>query len=133
MGETRFNPLQKILAFAAIVEVGTGLVLMIDPALVVALLLGVSVAADEIPIGRVAGIAMLSLGLACWPNRQGAQSGLAALRAMLAYNMLVALYLAYLGTVGSLGGLLLWPAVALHAVVALLLIWTSRHDRLAKN
>jgi hypothetical protein len=37
---------------------------------------------------------------------------------MLVYNRLIALYLAYLGLVGHLGG----PAVALHAVIALLLI-----------
>jgi hypothetical protein len=35
--------LRNILAFAAVVEVGTGLVLMIDPAIVVALLLGAEV------------------------------------------------------------------------------------------
>jgi hypothetical protein len=35
--------------------------------------------------------------------------------------VLIALYLAYLGTLGHLGGSLLWPGVALHAVVALLL------------
>jgi hypothetical protein len=45
-------------------------------------------------------------------------------RAMLTYNALVALYLAYLGTAGHLQGLLLWPAMALHAIVALLLVWT---------
>ena len=37
--------------------------------------------------------------------------------------------LAYLGVVGHLGGLLLWPGVALHAAVALLLVWTWRSGR----
>lgn len=79
-----------------------------------------------IPLGRVAGVALLGLGLACWPGRQAADGGSPAFRAMLIYNALVALYLGYLGTVGHLGGLLLWPAAVLHAVVALLLIWTRR-------
>ena len=48
---------------------------------------------------------------------------------MLIYNVLIALYLAHLGKVGHLGGLLLWPGVALHAVVALLLVWTWRDER----
>jgi hypothetical protein len=48
---------------------------------------------------------------------------------MLIYNVLFALYLAYLGTVGNLGGWLLWPAVALHAVVAPLLVGTGRDHR----
>ena len=47
-------------------------------------------------------------------------------RAMLIYNALIALYLAYLFMAGHLGGLLLWPGVALHAVVALVLTWTWR-------
>ena len=35
MSETSRNTLRKTLAFAAVVEVSTGLVLMIDPAIVV--------------------------------------------------------------------------------------------------
>ena len=48
---------------------------------------------------------------------------------MLVYNTLVALYLAYLGTVGHMSGVLLWPGVALHAVIALLLLWNWRSER----
>ena len=118
----------RILSFAAVVEVGTGLVLMIDPAIVVTLLLGVEVSGAGTLLGRCFGIALLALGLACWPGRR-AESSLPAFRAILTYNMLIALYLAYVGMVAHLGGLLLWPGVALHAVVALLLVWTSRHQR----
>jgi hypothetical protein len=77
-------------------------------------------------LGRCFGIALLGLGLACWPGRSRAESGLPAFRAMLSYNALIALYLAYLGTVGRMAGMLLWPAVALHAIVMLLLAWTGR-------
>jgi Ca2+/Na+ antiporter len=129
MSQTNINAARRILAFAALVEVGTGLVLMIDPAIVVTLLLGAEVSAVATLLGRFFGIALLALGLACWPSRRRAESGLPALRAMLIYNLLIALYLAYLGTVGHLGGLLLWPGVALHAVVALLLVWTWRGER----
>ena len=40
---------------------------------------------------------------------------------MLAYNLLTALYLAYLGISAPVVGIMLWPAVALHAVLAFLL------------
>ena len=93
----------KILAVAAIVEVGTGLALMIDPAIVVRLLLGAEVSGVGTLLGRCFGIALLALGLACWPSRQRAESGSPAFRAMLIYNALIALYLAYLGTAGHLG------------------------------
>lgn len=126
MSETNLNPARKLLAFAAVVEVGTGLVLMIDPAVVAALLLGVDISGAAMLLGRCFGIALLALGLACWPDRQRAESNPPALRAMLAYNLLIALYLAYLGTVGHSGGVLLWPAVALHAAVAFLLLIFSQ-------
>jgi Ca2+/Na+ antiporter len=132
VSETSLDARRRILAFAAVVEVGTGLVLIADPAIVVRLLLGTEVSGAAALLGRCFGIALLALGLACWPGRQRAESGSPAFRAMLTYNALIALYLAYLGTVGHLGGLLLWPGVVLHAIVALLLVWTWRDERRTK-
>jgi hypothetical protein len=122
---------RKILAFAAVVEVGTGLALIIDPAIVVALLLGTSEPGQGIPLARFLGIALLALGLACWPSGQRVEHVSKPFQGMLTYNLLVALFLTYVGTIGHLGGPLLWPAVALHAVVALLLIWTLRSQQQA--
>jgi hypothetical protein len=121
--------MNTILIFAAVVEVGTGLFLMIDPVRVVALLLGTNLPGETMPIGRIAGVALLGLGLACWPFQQRTQSNSPAFRGMLAYNGLVALYLAYLGMAHHTGGPLLWPGVALHGAVALLLVWTWRKER----
>lgn len=133
MRETNLDAPRKIIALAALVEAGTGLVLIIDPAIVVALLLDTEVSGAATPLGRCLGIALLALGLACSPGRKRDESGSPALRAMLTYNALIAMYLAYLGTVGHRGGLLLWPAVALHAVVALLLVRTWRDERRSRS
>ncbi len=65
--------LKKILAFASILEIATGLALMIDPRFVVALLVGPNTPVEEIPMGRLPGIAILALGLACWPSVQHAE------------------------------------------------------------
>lgn len=129
MSEASQNNIRKILTFAAVVEIGTGLVLIIDPAIVIKLLLGIEDSIVGMLLGRFFGVALLSLGVACWPGRLEPTGGLQSFRAMLAYNALVALYLAYLGTAGHLGGSLLWPAVALHAIVALSLAWASRNGR----
>jgi hypothetical protein len=127
MNEAYFSTLGKILAFAAVVEVGTGLLLMIDPALMAAVLIGAEVTGTAAALARLFGIALLALGPACWPRRQRAEDGSpAALRGMLIYNVLVALDLTYLGAIGPWHGALLWPAVALHAIVALALVWTWR-------
>ncbi|WP_245425480.1 hypothetical protein [Phyllobacterium brassicacearum] len=40
---------------------------------------------------------------------------------MLTYSIVVMLYLAYLGFAGGLTGVLLWPAVTLHAILSILL------------
>jgi hypothetical protein len=119
------NTSGKIIAFASVVEVGTGLILTIDPAIVPRLLLGVDVSGVAAVLGRCFGIALVALGLACWPDRR-AGAGLPAIRAMSAYNAAIAVYLGWLGAAGHMGGMLLWPAVALHAAVAIGLIGTRR-------
>jgi hypothetical protein len=87
------------------------------------LLLGEGLSGVAIPIGRVAGIALIALGIACWPG--------SPLLGMLTYSALVTLYLAYLGFAGGLNGVLLWPAVALHALLSILLgrAWLATEAR----
>lgn len=110
-----------LLAVAVVIEAATGLALMIHPSLVTRLLLSDGVSGAGVALGRVAGFALLSLGLACWPGLESAGANTPALRALLTYNLLVTLYLAYLGIGGRFVGSLLWPAVVIHAVLTLLL------------
>jgi hypothetical protein len=105
--------MKSALAFAAIGEVLTGLALLIAPSLVGQVLLGEQLAGVAIPVARVAGIALVALGIACWPGPP--------LVGMLVYSALVTLYLAYLGFAGGLTGVLLWPVVVLHAILTALL------------
>lgn len=55
---------------AAAIEAATGLALIIYPQAVASLLLGADLVAAGIAVGRVAGIALLSVGLACWLSRK---------------------------------------------------------------
>jgi hypothetical protein len=100
---------------------------------VVQLLLGANLSPDAVPVARVAGLALLGLGLASWPGRARAESNGPAFRAMLVYNALVALYFIHLATARHVAGPLLWPAVVVHALVALLLVWTWRKERGSKT
>lgn len=109
-----------MLGIAAAVEAVTGLLLIVVPHLLAKLVLGVEVTAVAVVIGRVAGIALLSLGVGCWFGRQEATGGWALL-AMLLYNVLVTLYLAVVGLGTEFVGVLLWPAVVVHAVLTVLL------------
>jgi len=113
---------RTVLAVAAVIEIATGFALLVDPAVVAQLLLGADDARQRMTLGRVAGIAMLALGLACWPDDRAMNGRGPASRGMLTYNVLITLYLFYLGSVAHLTGLMLWPAVAVHAVLTVGLI-----------
>ena len=112
--------MKKLLGLAAVLEAATGLALMIYPPLVTRLLLGDEVSGAGEALGRVAGFALLGLGLACWPGLESAGVNNPALRALITYNLLATLYLAYLGIGDRLVGSLLWPAVVIHGVLTLL-------------
>ena len=60
--------MKNVPIFATIGETGTGLALLIVPSLVGQLLLGEQLAGVAIPVARVAGIALIALGIACWPG-----------------------------------------------------------------
>jgi hypothetical protein len=106
-------------AIAAAIEAATGAALIAAPHLVVRLLIGASLSAGGIAIGRVCGFALLSLGLACRPSRTVITAQVVS--ALLTYNLPTALYLGYLGVMAGFSGYLLWPACVLHALLALLL------------
>ncbi len=132
MSEPRLLSRQSVLRLASVTETATGVLLLIIPALVVQLLLGKHLSADGMPVARVAGAGLLGLGLAGWPSAEG-RALLPASRGMLAYNTLVSAYLALIAVRHHAGGLLLWPAVIFHALVALLLVWTWREETHAKS
>lgn len=110
--------MNKPLAFAALAEAATGAALFVCPSICGSLLLGAELSGAAVDIARVTGIGLLSLGIACWPGK-GAMH--APLFGMATYSLLAMLYLLYLGVRGEPVGPLLWPAVALHAVLTLLL------------
>ena len=112
--------MKKLLALAAVVEAATGLALIAVPGIVVRLLLGAEISGASMPLGRVAGAALLALGVACWLARDDTQSRTARglVVAMLMYNIAATAVLAFAGIGLGLYGVVLWPAVALHAAMA---------------
>jgi len=110
---------RNVLLFSLVAEGATGLAVMLAPGLVAQLILGADVAGAGVAYGRLLGVSLLALVIACWPHGDGIPRP--ALHAVLAYNLLAALYLAWLGVAHHSMGILLWPAVAEHALVAALL------------
>ena len=110
-----------LLIVTAIAEVGTGLVLLVFPPILLALLLGIEQASPEtVLVSRVAGAALLALGVACWlaRNDRGGPAHLGLLVGVLVYDIAAAAILAYAGLFVNLHGIALWPAVVLHVALA---------------
>ena len=116
--------LRKLLIVAALGETATGLALLAYPPIAIRLLLGITVAGASVTMSRVAGISLIALGVACWPD----SIALRAFYGMLTYSTSVMLFLVFLGISGEIG-ILLWPAVAVHAGLSLLLVWEWRRER----
>jgi len=97
------------------------------PSVVDRLLLGSPLdTSAAVMLGRIAGAALLALGVACWLARDDTQSRAARglVVAMLMYNIPATAVLAFAGIALGLHGVALWPAVALHAVMAVWCITT---------
>ena len=104
---------------AAVVEAAaTGVVLFVRPQLFAWLVFGAEFSEAGNALGRLAAIALLGLVLASWPKPAATAS---SIRALLIYNLLATIYLVCVGAGGQLTGMLLWPAVALHAIFSVLL------------
>ena len=105
--------MKNVLVFAAVAEAVTGLVCLTVPSLFGQLVFGQELIGVAIAIARVTGIALIALGIACWPGPP--------LVGMLTYSALLTLYLAYLGFADDLTGVLLWPVIVAHAILTVLL------------
>jgi hypothetical protein len=120
-----------LLLVTALLEVGAGLLLLFVPALPLALLLGVKEGAPEtMLVARIAGAALLAIGVACWvgrgDDRNLAQQGL--LIGVFLYDAAAAGLLVYAALFLSMAGPLLWPGVVLHsglAVWSIVCLWEA--------
>jgi hypothetical protein len=101
---------------SAAIEGVTGVALIAVPEVVARLLLGSALSGSGIAVARVAGFALLSLAIACWPDGNGT-----TVRAMFLYNLPAGIFLGYLRVGGGFIGYLLWPASALHIILGILL------------
>jgi hypothetical protein len=113
------------LVVIAAVEASTGLGLLLLPSVPFALLLGLeSNTVDAIVVGRIAGAALLAIGVASWMARKDElnPSLFGLLIGILVYNTAVSILLLYAGAVLKMAGVMLWPTVVFHAILA---VWSG--------
>jgi hypothetical protein len=112
--------MKSILGITALIEGATGLALAIVPSFVVSILLGTSLTdISAILIARLAGVALITIAIACWLSRSNTQSAV-IVKTMLVYNVFSIVLLVYAVLAEQISGPGLWPAVLLHFG---LLVW----------
>jgi hypothetical protein len=108
-----------VIKLSAAIEAATGLAVIANPTLVVRILLGTDLSTGGVAIGRIGGVALLSLAIACWPRQSNHSTQVT--RALFVYNLLAGLYLGLLKVDHDFFSYLLFPASALHLAFAILL------------
>jgi hypothetical protein len=112
--------MKNLLATTAVLEFGTGLVLIASPSALATLLLGAQL---DSPVGltvaRVGGVALLAIGTACWLARLEGHSRVARslAGAMVIYNAGAVAIFVHAALALRLSGIGLWPAVVIHAAM----------------
>jgi len=105
------------LALSAVIEVGAGLGMLLLPSPLAVILLGSALdTAVSVTVARVAGLALLALGISCWFARYDGQGRVArgVLGAMVLYNAGACALLVFVGAGLRLSGVGWWPAVLAH-------------------
>jgi hypothetical protein len=118
-----------LILLSSAIEALTGIALIAAPSLVGRVLLGVELPGSAIAVARVAGFALLALGVGCWPS--GDEANARSIRALFLYNLLAGIFLGYLRVGGGFSGFLLLPASLLHVIFALLMArpaYNTFHD-----
>lgn len=124
--------MNRLLIATAFIEVLAGLALLLLPSQAASLLFGSALGTPTaLVVARLAGVALLTLGVACWLGRseEKGRTGNALVGAMLVYNTAVAALISYARIGIGLIALLLWPAVLLHAVMAIWCMACLRGNR----
>jgi len=121
--------MRKLLATTAVLEAGTGLGILALPSAVASLMLGAPLDTPAaVAVARVAGVALMALGVACWLARQHAPgpSARGLVSAMVLYNAGVIAVLVHQAVGVAIAGIALWPAVVAHAAMGIWCITSLR-------
>jgi hypothetical protein len=110
---------RQVLAVAAALECLTGVAAIVIPGIVIAPLLGVEPSSAALMTGRLLGVTLLSLGIACWyaTTDNGGSARTGTLRAITLYNAGVGSLLVEFAATGIATGY--WPGspVGRHLVL----------------
>ena len=114
--------LKALLTVTALVELGSGIALLIAPSVSAQLLVSAPLDSAQLAvIGRFAGAALTAIGVICWLESriERADSRAGLLLGLLTYNVAAPAILVQATFAAGVEGLVLWPAVILHLLLGL--------------
>ena len=111
--------IKSLLTVTALLETATGLALLVAPSVIVELLLGAGLSSPQsLVLGRIAGAALVSIGVACWLARKEEAVVRGLVTGLLIYNVAVPVLLIYAAIAVGMRGIALLPASFLHVALA---------------
>jgi hypothetical protein len=111
---------RQLLTFAAAFESLTGLALIRAPEATAVFILGAKPKVVGVMLGRVCGVALVALGIACWGARTDSESTArtGTLKTITFYNAGVGLFLVLFAAIAKTGSIVQWSAGVLHLALA---------------
>ena len=111
-GQTR----RRLLAVAGVAELLGGLSFALFPSVTLPRLFGLKPDQTALMVGRVTGVALAAIGVACWGARRdpGSAAQGATLAAIVVYNLGAGFLLTLFDATGRAKGVLIWIAAMVH-------------------
>jgi hypothetical protein len=116
MGEGGAMLQRYVVMAAAWLEIVVGAVVFTVPDILCQLLFAERPEGVALVLARFAGVGLFSLGISCVPKATGSHRS--AVFGLFVFNFAVAILFGWVGVATKLVGVLLWPVVVLHAVIA---------------
>jgi hypothetical protein len=113
--------IKSLLIITAVFEALTGIALLASPSRAGWSLTRRAIdSAASVIIARLAGAALLAIGVACWLARDNGHTpaGQALISGLLVYNLGAAAVLGFAGIASAANGAAIWPGAAVHAGLA---------------
>ena len=124
-GHMKKLPARPILLVAVAIVLGMGIVFILKPENVLALIFGIAPSDAMQGAGRIGGAATLSLGIAGWPGYPGQRVRKSSIQSCMVFFALVVVLLAYQALASEVAGPALWPMVVVLGLMAAALAWSG--------
>ena len=114
---------------SCLVELGTGMALLLTPGLAMTLIVGSSLPNGGDQMAQLFGAAILCLGISCWSSTASNERTSMPIIGLTAYNVIAGVLLALFSITGVANAIVAIPAALLHIALGVVLFIDQRKGR----